>query len=144
MEQNRRPRGRPKKLDTDGTAEQVKKRQYMRNYVGGIKKGIEQLEKDETDCLKDLERMRNEKSKLINMLDDANKQASNILTEKTKTTKAAPVKKMARPANISLPKPKPKKVLKKSTDDDDVLMTYLKDEGIKSIQGAVRRRLVKK
>lgn len=144
MDQIKRPRGRPKKADTEGTAQQVKKRQYMRNYVGGIKKGIEQLEKDETDCLKDLERMRNEKSKLINMLDDANKQASNILTEKTKTTKAAPVKKMARPANISLPKPKPKKVLKKSTDDDDVLMTYLKDEGIKSIQGAVRRRLVKK
>ena len=144
MEQNRRPRGRPKKLDTDGTAQQVKKRQYMRNYVGGIKKGIEQLEKDEMDCLKDLERMRNEKSKLINMLDDANKQAGDILTEKTKTTKAAPVKKMTRPANISFPKPKPKKVFKKSTDDDDVLMTYLKDEGIKSIQGAVRRRLVKK
>ena len=144
MEQNRRPRGRPKKLDTDGTPEQVKKRQYMRNYVSGIKKGIVQLEQDELDCLKDLQRMRDEKSKLINMLDDANKQAGDILTEKTKTTKAPPVKKMARPANISLPKPKPKKVLKKSTDDDDVLMTYLKDEGIKSIQGAVRRRLVKK
>jgi len=47
--------------------------------------------------------MRDEKSKLINMLDDANKQAGDILTEKTKT----PVKKMTRPANISLPKPKP-------------------------------------
>jgi soluble cytochrome b562 len=103
MEQNRRPRGRPKKLDTDGTPEQVKKRQYMRNYVSGIKKGIVQLEQDELDCLKDLQRMRDEKSKLINMLDDANKQAGDILTEKTKT----PVKKMTRPANISLPKPKP-------------------------------------
>ena len=144
MDQIKRPRGRPKKADTEGTPQQVKKRQYMRNYVGGIKKGIEQLEKDEMDCLKDLQKMRNEKSKLINMLDDANKQASNILTEKTKTTKAAPVKKMTRQANISLPKPSPKKVFKKSTDDDDILMTYLKDEGIKSIQGAVRRRLVKK
>ena len=140
MEPVKRGRGRPKKADTEGTAEQVKKRQYMRNYVSGIKKGIVQLEQDELDCLKDLEHMRKEKSKLINMLDDANKQAGDILTAKT----AKPVKKMARPANISLPKPKPKKVLKKSTDDDDVLMTYLKDEGIKSIQGAVRRRLVKK
>ena len=134
-----RGRGRPKKSDTDGTPEQVKKRQYMRNYVSGIKQGIVQLEKDELDCLKDLEKMRNEKSKLINMLDDANKQAGAILTAKT----AKPVKKMTRPANISLPKPKPKRAYAKSSSDD-ILMTYLKDEGIQTIQGAVRRRLVKK
>ena len=140
MEQNRRPRGRPKKADTEGTPQQVKKRQYMRNYVSGIKQGIVQLEKDELDCLKDLERMRNEKSKLIGMLDDANKQAGDILTERTK----APVKKMTRPANISLPKPKPTKAIKKSTSDDDILMTFLKDEGTRTLQGAVRRRLAKK
>ena len=144
MEPVKKGRGRPKKADTEGTPEQVKKRQYMRNYVSGIKKGIVQLEQDELDCLKDLEHMRKEKSKLINMLDDANKQAGDILTEKTKTTKAPPVKKMARPANISLPKPKPKKVLKKSTDDDDVLMTYMKDEGTRTLQGVVRRKLTKK
>ena len=139
MEPVKRGRGRPKKADTEGTAEQVKKRQYMRNYVSGIKQGIVQLEKDELDCLKDLEKMRNEKSKLINMLDDANKQAGDILTAKT----AKPVKKMTRPANISLPKPKPKRAYAKSTSDD-ILMTYLKDEGIQTIQGAVRRRLAKK
>lgn len=135
MEPVKRGRGRPKKADTEGTPEQVKKRQYMRNYVAGIKQGIVQLEKDELDCLKDLERMRNEKSKLINMLDDANKQAEDILT--------GPVKKMARPANISLPKPKPKRVYAKSTSDD-ILMTYLKDEGARTLQGAVRRKLAKK
>ena len=139
MEAVKRGRGRHKKADTEGTPEQVKKRQYMRNYVSGIKKGIVQLEKDELDCLKDLERMRNEKSNLINMLDDANKQAGDILTAKT----AKPVKKMTRPANISLPKPKPKRAYAKSTSDD-ILMTYLKDEGIQTIQGAVRRRLAKK
>ena len=137
--QVKRGRGRPKKADTEGTAEQVKKRQYMRNYVSGIKQGIVQLEKDELDCLKDLEKMRNEKSKLINMLDDANKQAGDILTAKT----AKPVKKMTRPANISLPKPKPKRAYAKSTSDD-IIFTYLKDEGVKTLQGAVRRQLVKK
>ena len=139
MEQVKRGRGRPKKADTEGTAEQVKKRQYMRNYVSGIKKGIVQLEKDELDCLKDLERMRNEKSNLINMLDDANKQAGDILTAKV----GGPIKKMARPANISLPKPKPKRAYAKSSSDD-ILITYLKDEGARTLQGAVKRRLAKK
>ena len=139
MEPVKRGRGRPKKSDTEGTPEQVKKRQYMRNYVSGIKKGIVQLEKDELDCLKDLEHMRTEKSKLINMLDDANKQAGDILKSKV----AKPVKKMARPANISLPKPKPKRAYAKSTSDD-ILFTYLKDEGVKTLQGAVRRQLAKK
>ena len=139
MEPVKRGRGRPKKADTEGTPQQVKKRQYMRSYVSGIKQGIVQLEKDELDCLKDLERMRNEKSNLINMLDDANKQAGDILTAKV----AKPVKKMTRPANISLPKPKPKRAYAKSTSDD-ILMTYLKDEGARTLQGAVKRRLAKK
>ena len=139
MEPVKRGRGRPKKADTDGTPEKVKKRNYMRNYVSGIKQGIVQLEQDELDCLKDLEHMRTEKSKLINMLDDANKQAGDILKSKV----AKPVKKMTRPANISLPKPKPKRAYAKSTSDD-ILMTYLKDEGARTLQGAVKRRLAKK
>ena len=89
MEAQQRRRGRPKKADNEGTAEQVKKRQYMRDYVKEIKQGIVQLEKDELDCLKELDNMRKEKYKLINMLDEANKQAGNILTSKTKM----PVKK---------------------------------------------------
>lgn len=84
MEAQQRRRGRPKKADNEGTAEQVRKRQYMRDYVKEIKQGIVQLEKDELDCLKELDNMRKEKKKLINMLDDANKQAGNILTSKTK------------------------------------------------------------
>ena len=139
MEHQKKPRGRPKKADTEGTPQQVKKRNYMRNYVNGIKEGIVQLEKDELDCLKELEQKRIEKSKLLNMLDNANKQAGDILTSRTKM----PVKKMARPASISVPKPKPTKAFAKSSSDD-ILMTYLKDEGIKTIQGAVRRRLAGK
>jgi hypothetical protein len=135
MEQVKRGRGRPKKADTEGTPDQIKKRNYMRNYVTGIKQGIVQLEKDELDCLKDLERMRNEKNKLINMLDDANKQAGDILTSKV----ANPVKKMARPANISLPKPKPTRAYAKSSSGD-----ILKDKGARTLQGAVRRKLAKK
>ena len=84
MEAQQRRRGRPKKADNEGTAEQVRKRQYMRDYVKEIKQGIVQLEKDELDCLKELDNMRKEKKKLINMLDEANKQAGNILTSKTK------------------------------------------------------------
>ena len=79
-----RGRGRPKKTDDQGTPEQVKKRQYMRNYVNQIKDGIEKLELDEKDCLKELKKMREEKKKLINMLDEANQQAGSILTAKTK------------------------------------------------------------
>lgn len=148
-EQPRR-RGRPKKQDTEGTAEQVKKRLYMRNYVNGIKKGIVQLEKDELKCLKELERMRIEKSNLINMLDEANTQAENILTERTRM----PVKKMARPMSISVPKPAPKVVVKVpppianpanyNKKSSDILMTYLKDEGARTLQGAVRRKMANK
>jgi hypothetical protein len=79
-----RGRGRPKKTDDQGTPEQVKKRQYMRNYVNQIKDGIEKLELDEKDCLKELTKIRKERKDLINMLDEANQQAGSILTAKTK------------------------------------------------------------
>lgn len=79
-----RGRGRPKKADTEGTPEQVKKRNYMRNYTNQIKEGIEKLELDEKDCLKELKKVRKEKKELINMLDEANKQAGSILSAKTK------------------------------------------------------------
>lgn len=79
-----RGRGRPKKTDDQGTPEQVKKRNYMRNYTNQIKEGIEKLELDEKDCLKELAKIRKEKKELINMLDEANKQAGSILSAKTK------------------------------------------------------------
>lgn len=79
-----RGRGRPRKSDNDGDPEKVKKRNYMRNYTNQIKEGIEKLELDEKDCLKELAKIRKEKKELINMLDEANKQAGSILSAKTK------------------------------------------------------------
>ena len=60
--------GRPRKSDTEGTPQQIKRREYQRKYQSQIKAGIEALEKDEEDCLKDLEKMRKEKSRLIDEL----------------------------------------------------------------------------
>lgn len=74
-------RGRPKKSSTEGTEQQVKKREYMRKYVKEIKEGVVQLEKDEKDCLKELEKIRSDKKKLLDELEKANKQASGILKE---------------------------------------------------------------
>ena len=53
-----RGRGRPRKSDNDGDPEKVKKRNYMRNYTNQIKEGIEKLELDEKDCLKELAKIR--------------------------------------------------------------------------------------
>jgi len=75
-------RGRPRKAPTEGTEKQQKNREYMRKYQGEIKAGINQLEKDELDCLKELDKIRKERIKLIEDLDKANKQAEGILKEK--------------------------------------------------------------
>ena len=74
-------RGRPKKPDTEGTPEQVKKREYQRKYQREIKRGIVELEKAEADCLKELDNIRKERNKLIDDLDKAGKQAEKILRE---------------------------------------------------------------
>ena len=78
------PKGRPGKLDTEGTPDQVEKRHYMRQYQTEVKAGIVELEKAERDCLKELENIRKERNRLINMISSANDQASSILKEKTK------------------------------------------------------------
>jgi soluble cytochrome b562 len=75
-------RGRPRKDPTEGTEKQKKNREYMRKYQSEIKAGITQLEKDEMDCLKELDKIRKERKKLIDELDKANKQAEGILKEK--------------------------------------------------------------
>ena len=75
------PRGRPKKTNDEGTPEQVSKRNYMRQYTSEIKQGIVNLEQAERDCLAELEQIRKERNKLINMLGSANTQASTILKE---------------------------------------------------------------
>lgn len=76
--------GRPRKSDDQGTPEQVAKRNYQRKYTSEIKEGIVNLEQAEKDCLAELENIRKERNKLINMLGSANDQAGSILKEKTK------------------------------------------------------------
>jgi len=76
--------GRPRKTDAEGTPEQIQKRLYQRKYVNEVRQGVVQLEKDEQDCINELEKIRKEKKKLIDILDSANKQAGSILKEKTK------------------------------------------------------------
>ncbi len=78
------PKGRPRKSDDQGTPEQVEKRNYMRKYQSEVRQGIVDLEKAEKDCLKELEKIRKERNRLIGMLESANNQASDILKEKTK------------------------------------------------------------
>lgn len=78
------PKGRPRKSDDQGTPEQVAKRNYMRQYQSEVKQGIVDLEQAEKECLKELENIRKERNKLINMLGSANDQAGSILKEKTK------------------------------------------------------------
>ncbi len=78
------PKGRPRKLDTEGTPEQVEKRNYQRKYTSEVKQGIVNLEQAEKDCLEELNRIRKERNRLIDMLGSANDQAGAILKEKTK------------------------------------------------------------
>jgi seryl-tRNA synthetase len=77
-------KGRPRKGDDQGTPEQIAKRHYMRQYQTEVRQGIVDLEKAERDCLKELENIRKERNRLINMISDANNQAGAILKEKTK------------------------------------------------------------
>jgi len=77
-------KGRPVKSDSEGTPDQIAKRNYQRKYNSEIKQGIADLEQAEKDCLKELESIRKDRNKLINMLSDANNQAESILKEKTK------------------------------------------------------------
>lgn len=76
--------GRPRKDDTEGTPQQIKKREYMRKYVAGINAGIKDLEKEERDCFEHLDRVIADKKKLFDELDKANNQLLKLLKEKTK------------------------------------------------------------
>ena len=78
--------GRPRKSDTEGDPELVERRLYQRKYQSEIKQGIVELERAEADCLKELEKIRKDRNKLINMLGTANDQAGAILKE-IKTSK---------------------------------------------------------
>ena len=137
------PRGRPRKSNTEGTPEQVKKREYMRRYQSQIKGGIVQLEKEEADWLKDLERMRNEKMKLIDELEKANEQAKNILQEKV----ARPAKpaKTSKPAGGAVkkasaaPTPKPK-----SYTDDDWFSAYVRKDAGTQLSAVAKRAVAQR
>jgi len=81
MDKQPKQRGRPKKAETEGTPAQVKRREYMRKYQSQIKQGIVELEKDEMNCLEELDKIRKERKQLIEELDKASKQATTILKE---------------------------------------------------------------
>ena len=126
--------GRPKKSDTEGTKEQIKRREYMRKYQSQIKQGIEALEKDEADCLNDLENMRKEKSRLIDELAKANEQANMILQEQV-ARPAGGVKKKA----VAPPKPK-----SFAYSDDDWYSSYLRKDAGTQISAVAKRALAQK
>jgi len=63
---------RPRKADTEGTPEQVAKRNYQRKYQSEVRQGIVNLEQAEKDCLKELEKIRKERNRLIGMIGSAN------------------------------------------------------------------------
>lgn len=83
--------GRPRKPDTEGTKEEVAHRKYMRDYNAKLAKDINDLSKMEMDCDEELKKIKAEKKELqkeykksLAMLEKANKQAEDILKEKTK------------------------------------------------------------
>jgi len=83
--------GRPRKPDTEGTKEQIAKRKYMQKYNEKIARDIQQLSNMEMECDNELKEIKKQKKELekeykksIKMLDDANKQAEQILKEATK------------------------------------------------------------
>jgi len=86
--------GRPKKSDSEGTKEEVAKRKYMRDYNAKILKDINDLSKMELECNQELAEIKQQKKELekqykksLRMVEDANKQAEDILKEKTKNKK---------------------------------------------------------
>ena len=125
--------GRPRKSDTEGTPQQIKRREYQRQYQSQIKAGIEALEKDEEDCLKDLEKMRKEKSRLIDELAKANEQANMILQEK-----------VARPAGVIKKKVAPPKPKSFAYSDDDWYSAYLRKDAGTQLSAVAKRAVAQK
>jgi len=82
----KRPVGRPKKVVTERPLtkeddKKEKKRVYMRGYKAKLNKEIAELDKLEEDCQKELKQIKEQRKKLIDQVDDANKQAEKILKE---------------------------------------------------------------
>lgn len=86
MDAVKKKSGRPPKPTIEGEDPKlVQKRLYMRKYTKEIKKDIFDLSKMEEDCDKELKRIKKEKAKLLDQLESANKQASDILKSATQT-----------------------------------------------------------
>ena len=58
----------------------------MRGYKAKLNKEIEQLDIKEEECQKELAEIRQQRKKLIDQVDEANKQAEKILKEATSVT----------------------------------------------------------
>lgn len=125
--------GRPRKSDTEGTEQQIKRREYQRRYQSQIKAGIEALEKEEEDCLKELDKMRKEKSRLIDELAKANEQAGNILQEK-----------VARPPTIVKKKPVTPTPKPKSYSNDDWFSAYVRQDAGTQLSAVAKRALAQR
>jgi len=87
----KRPVGRPRKTETvrpltKEEDKKEKKRVYMRGYKAKLNKEIEQLDIKEEECQKELAEIRQQRKKLIDQVDEANKQAEKILKEATSVT----------------------------------------------------------
>tara|TARA_B110000259_G_scaffold68569_1_gene80829 strand:+ start:11568 stop:11942 length:375 start_codon:yes stop_codon:yes gene_type:complete len=75
--------GAPKKPETVGSDKQVKARLYQRDYQAKIRSGIFELAQMEIDCDKELKQIKQDKAKLLNLLEKANNQTESILKEAT-------------------------------------------------------------
>jgi len=112
-----RPVGRPRLPDNVGTKDEVAHRKYMRDYNAKIVKDIQKLDKMEQDCQEELKEIKKQKKMLekdylksLNMLENANKQAEDILKEATgkpmKKEAEAIMKELAKkPVLVNKPRP---------------------------------------
>jgi len=112
-----RPVGRPRLPDSVGTKDEVAHRKYMRDYNAKIVKDIQKLDKLEQDCQEELKEIKKQKKMLekdylksLNMLENANKQAEDILKEATgkpmKKGAEAIMKELAKkPVLVNKPRP---------------------------------------
>ena len=115
--ENNRPVGRPRLPDSVGTKDEVAHRKYMRDYNAKIVKDIQKLDKMEQDCQEELKEIKKQKKMLekdylksLNMLENANKQAEDILKEATgkpmKKEAEAIMKELAKkPVLVNKPRP---------------------------------------
>jgi hypothetical protein len=94
-------KGAPLKSDNIGTEKQIKARLYQRDYQAKLRTGIFELAQMEIDCDKELKQIKQDKAKLLNLLEKANNQTESILKEATSDKKPT-VKQMKASSIINL------------------------------------------